>query len=115
MSSYLTFVERLRVAGIIERKPNNELVVKHAAMGRVEIDTLLCTGCKMCVKACPANALVMTGKKSVAMTGEDAGCIACGDCVAICRPAAIVITKPMVYEGLYKHIGRGTLEYPRRF
>lgn len=87
----------------------------HVIMGKVEIDNSACNGCELCVECCPANALVMTGDKSVAMAGEGAGCIACGDCVAICLPRIIKITRFQEYDGLYRFIGRGLASTPRCF
>jgi Pyruvate/2-oxoacid:ferredoxin oxidoreductase delta subunit len=115
MSSYLSPKELLQVAGVLERQSNGELIVSHATMGRVEVDESLCTGCQLCVKACPGAALEMDGLKNVRMLGDFAACIGCGDCVAICRTDAITLTRPMKYEGFYKHIGRGALATPRRF
>ena len=91
------------------------MVVRHASMGQVKIDEHSCTGCRMCVRACPARALEMDGKKTVRMVGDHAACVACGDCLAICKPDAIEISRSMTYDGLYKHIGRADLQFPRRF
>lgn len=115
MNAYLSLQERLRVARIVARAPGGQLIVRHAQMGRVEVDAERCSGCRMCVRVCPARALVMDGPANVRMTGDHAACVACGDCIAICKPAAIRITRGMTYEGLYKHVGRGSLEQPRRF
>lgn len=114
MSRYLTRWERLRMPAVVDRRANGEMVVRHATMGRVEIDDG-CTGCRLCVRVCPVNALEMTGSKRATMIGEHAACIACGDCVAVCEPGALRVSRPMTYAGLYKHIGRGGLELPRRF
>ena len=113
--SYVSFLDRFRLAEVQERKPNGELVVTNAVMGRVAIDEAKCTGCRLCVKACPAHALEMDGPKNVRMIGEFAACVACSDCVAICHTDAIALTRGMSYAGLYKHIGRGELTPPRRF
>lgn len=85
------------------------------SMGRVEIDNDLCNGCNLCVEACPANSLIMTGKTSVEMIGENPACIGCGDCVPICLPKAIKITRFQNYKGRYKHLGRNEPCAPRQF
>jgi len=85
------------------------------SMGRVEIDNDTCNGCKLCVEVCPANSLMMTGKTSVAMKGENPTCIACGDCVPICLPKVIKITRFQDYKGRYKHLGRNETCAPRQF
>lgn len=113
MSKYLSAQERLRVPAILERRGNGELILRHATMGRVEIDGDACTGCRLCVRVCPAGALHMVDGRRAEMTGEHAGCIACADCVAICEPGAVRLSRPMTYDGLYKHIGRGDLALPR--
>jgi NAD-dependent dihydropyrimidine dehydrogenase PreA subunit len=115
MSRYLSLVEELQIAGMVERLPTGEVLVRHATMGRVEIDETKCTGCQLCVKACPATSLEMDGPKNVRMLGNHAACIGCSDCVAICKPEAIRLVRPMSYEGFYKHIGRGEVKAPRRF
>jgi ferredoxin len=114
MSRYLTQREQLRLPVVVDRLANGEMVLRHATMGRVEIDDA-CTGCRLCVRVCPVKALEMGGPKHVRMIGENTTCIACGDCVAICKPGAVRLSSPMTYAGLYKHIGRGSLEFPRRF
>lgn len=116
MSDYLTWSER----GVLPpldswdntRAPTPDDRIR---MGRVHIDNDLCNGCRLCVLACPAGSLVMSSKRSVAMTGDSAPCIGCGDCVAICHPRAIDLVRFMEYDGLYKHIGRGAALPPRRF
>jgi ferredoxin len=115
MSPYLSWRERWQLPMVLRRKPNGELVVRHAQMGRVAIDEAACTGCRLCVRACPAASLEMSERKKARMIGEDAGCIACSDCVAVCAPNAVRVARPMTYDGLYKHIGRGELAYPRQF
>ncbi|MEK7689423.1 MAG: 4Fe-4S dicluster domain-containing protein, partial [Bdellovibrionota bacterium] len=47
--------------------------------GRVVTDEATCTGCKICVKVCPASALEMgSNEKSKMRDGAD--CISCGNC-----------------------------------
>jgi len=55
------------------------------------IDTELCSGCTLCTKACPAEAIAGTVKEPHAI---DAGsCIHCGACIAAC-PSDAVKMKP---------------------
>ncbi|MFZ5603743.1 MAG: 4Fe-4S dicluster domain-containing protein [Pseudomonadota bacterium] len=91
------------------------LPTDHFLMGRVEIDNDGCNGCELCVQACPANALEMIGKNAVGMVGDNAGCISCGDCIAICLPRVIRITRFQHYDGRYQFIGRGDAQAPRKF
>lgn len=114
MSVYISPFEWLQNAEVLERPGRGQMVVRNAEMGRIAVDES-CTGCQLCVKACPAKALEMDGPKMVRMVGDFAGCIGCGDCIAICPPDAITLTRPMSYSGLYKHIGRGDLQPPRKF
>lgn len=115
MSEYLSEREKVRVPYVVDRRANGELIVRHATMGLVELDEEACTGCRLCVRVCPAKSLEMTGTKTAKMIGDHAPCIGCGDCVAVCEPGAIRLSRSMTYEGLYKHIGRGSLQSPRQF
>jgi electron transfer flavoprotein alpha subunit len=56
-------------------------------MDGIIILTDTCTGCRLCVKACPYNAITMGNNKAVV---NDL-CTLCGACVGACRPQAIVI------------------------
>ena len=85
-------------------------------MGVVDADDDRCTGCNLCVEACPGKALEMVGKHNVRMIKADVvPCIACGDCVAICQPRAITLRSPHRFEGFLKFLHRGELAFPRRF
>ena len=49
-----------------------------------------CTGCALCVKACPFGAIRMAGKKAVI---DIAKCTLCGACVEACKLKAIELKK----------------------
>ncbi|MEW6008921.1 MAG: electron transfer flavoprotein subunit alpha [Candidatus Omnitrophota bacterium] len=49
-----------------------------------------CTGCKLCLKACPVSAITIVGKKAVIDLEK---CTLCSACVDACKFSAIVIEK----------------------
>ena len=60
-----------------------------------EIEKDKCFGCGVCVKACPANAIVKTdyvapGKRLPAYTIDQDKCVKCGMCIASCKFKAII-------------------------
>ncbi len=54
-----------------------------------EIDTDECTGCSICVDACPSGVLDIVGS-TAAVVNEDS-CIGCGDCMEECPMGAIEV------------------------
>lgn len=113
--SYLSRKEMGIVPNLNADSKRAPLPSDHFTMARVEIAEEGCNGCELCVEACPANALIMAGPTEPVMVGDSAACIACGDCVAICLPDIIRITRFQQYEGRYRFIGRGEPHPPVRY
>jgi nitroreductase/NAD-dependent dihydropyrimidine dehydrogenase PreA subunit len=63
-----------------------------------EIDSTECTGCGICVQACPVFTLDMRDGKAVVDRGE--WCIECGHCGAVCPVDAVVQKKTVVAPDL---------------
>lgn len=90
------------VARSLVRRPFTErypFVVRPAperTRGRLEWDEALCTGCVLCVKDCPADAIQITvvdraAKKFIFRYRTDR-CVYCGQCVVSCRPKALLMS-----------------------
>ncbi len=73
--------------------------------GIIKIDEEKCTGCGMCVPACPKHVLHMRPQSkniTVTCSNEDKGpdaknacnvvCIGCKKCIKVCEPDAITVT-----------------------
>jgi uncharacterized Fe-S center protein len=58
---------------------------QHAVM-KPNIAKKYCTGCEICVKNCPSDAITMTDGKA---TINPETCIGCGECLAVCRFDAV--------------------------
>ena len=60
----------------------------------------LCTGCELCIDACPEDAFSMglNGVKQVAILDRDL-CNLCGQCVEVCYPGALKIAGRSVTVG----------------
>jgi len=56
------------------------------------IDPELCKGCHLCVKKCPAGAIVGAPKAPHCIVLDK--CIGCGSCLEVCRPRAILKESP---------------------
>jgi electron transfer flavoprotein alpha subunit len=57
----------------------------------IKIITEKCTGCNLCVKACPFGAIRIVDKKAVIDLHK---CNLCGACVPVCKFEAILLEKP---------------------
>ncbi len=85
------------------------------AAGTVEWDYDKCTGCSLCVQACPADSIVLKDKRPVLKPAGENECIACGDCAAICPEGAIRVSKGYYYTHYFKTIDQGSPQPPRLF
>jgi electron transfer flavoprotein alpha subunit len=60
----------------------------------IEIILDKCTGCGLCVKACPFAAIKIKNKKAEI----EANCTLCGSCVEICKLDAIILERPKLSD-----------------
>ena len=64
-----------------------EAINRNTKTGAIEIDPEVCTGCKLCVSACPYDVIVFDKSKEIAVK-----CDLCGGqpiCVEVCYPKAL--------------------------
>jgi len=95
--------------------------VKQITWAVISIDEEKCKGCSLCLKACPANSIMMSDKKArmKPIRGNlfrDPGisqCMGCGDCTALCPADAISISSSYKWTRFFKTIDRGELSPPR--
>jgi NAD-dependent dihydropyrimidine dehydrogenase PreA subunit len=59
---------------------------KKRSSSYIQIDKDQCTGCVLCMKACPTKAIRVRGGKATRM---EARCIDCGECIRVCPKGAI--------------------------
>ena len=72
-----------------------------------EVDTRRCSGCGLCVRVCPYNAVEIDEEKRVAVVNR-AMCKGCGACSATCRSSAIDVmgyTDGQVYAIINAPVG----------
>jgi ferredoxin len=78
----------------------------------IRFDDSKCTGCGVCVKACPRGALRMREKKAYCVSYET--CMECGACMLNCEFGAVSVTKgtgclaAIIREDILKTAPRGT-------
>ncbi|MDP3143103.1 MAG: electron transfer flavoprotein subunit alpha [Candidatus Omnitrophota bacterium] len=65
-------------------------------MNSIRIDLEKCVGCKLCIKACPFGAIIVTEKKAIIDLDK---CTLCGACVESCKFNAIILTKKYAAAG----------------
>lgn len=70
-----------------ERYPAEERVPSARYRGQLRWEPERCTGCCLCVKDCPANAIeiIKLEKDHVVMRYHPDRCVFCGQCVQNCR------------------------------
>jgi len=56
-----------------------------------EIDADPCTGCGLCLKACPTKAI--TGEKKEPHIIDQSTCIQCGACYDVCNFGAVLVKR----------------------
>jgi NAD-dependent dihydropyrimidine dehydrogenase PreA subunit len=101
--SNLTFAERMHIP-----RYDDAAEIEY---GIVMFDKEKCSGCGLCVKACPADTLELVDKKATMKTPIE--CMACGDCTTLCPDDAITLHKHYRYSGFCKTLGFGELTMPR--
>jgi 2-oxoglutarate ferredoxin oxidoreductase subunit delta len=65
------------------------------AKGYVEFDEEFCKGCELCIKACPAETLILSKRMNIKgyRVAEDAygKCTGCASCALVCPDAVITV------------------------
>lgn len=78
---------------------------QHASQPPVIIEQK-CTGCELCYKWCPSDAISMRNKVAFI---TDEKCISCGECIALCRFDAVSFDWGITSEVLQKKIAEHAL------
>ena len=67
-------------------------------MNRINVDEIFCKGCLLCVDACPAEVLAVSGRRNakgylVPEAKKPDGCTGCQSCELICPDLAIEVER----------------------
>jgi formate hydrogenlyase subunit 6/NADH:ubiquinone oxidoreductase subunit I len=86
--------------------PNSPVELPVSYRGEIVFNADLCTGCGLCVRDCPADALVLekTSRDRYRLTYYPTRCAYCGQCEDNCRNKAIGSTHRLV-EPVISHEG----------
>ena len=69
--------------------------------GQPHWDSAKCIGCHQCERNCPAQAIIIQGKRPTIEFFLDLGrCVFCGQCAQSCRPDAITMGSDIVSASL---------------
>jgi ferredoxin len=60
--------------------------------GRPVIDYAICSKCGLCVRVCKSFTIIDAGGKPVVEPDNGLGCIACGQCLAVCPKGAVTVS-----------------------
>ncbi len=88
--------------GCVSRKGK---LIQHST-AKPSIRVSKCTGCGMCMKWCPKDAISMKDKKA---SIKNSLCIGCGECLAVCNYDAVGYNWSETYENLQKKIAEHAL------
>ena len=74
--------------------PAEKFVMPKNFRGKLNFDPAKCSGCQICVKDCPTNAIQITkiGDKKFRAEIDLGKCIYCAQCVDVCPKKALMIT-----------------------
>lgn len=75
---------------------------RNSETGKISVDSSKCNGCGLCVQVCSDNDLIIENGAAKASGNGFLGCIACGQCMAICPKGAISISgREMSVENVF--------------
>ena len=99
-------IEMMRTAferPVTKDYPFGQAVLAERFRGKLDVDPVKCTGCKICEIVCPASAvsMVVVGKRKIGEREVDIQrpvfnlytCISCGQCVDDCKFGALKLSK----------------------